>query len=47
MGEVQLSKSIPMIQEVLRKNGYVTVAVDNMFLKYGSFYKWFTRGFNI
>ena len=47
MGEVQLSKSIPMVQEVLRKNGYVTVAVDNMFLKYGSFYKWFTRGFNI
>jgi len=47
MGEVQLSKSIPMVQEVLRKNGYATVAVDNMFLKYGSFYKWFTRGFNI
>ena len=47
MGEVQLSKSIPMIQEILRKNGYITATVDNMFLKYGSFYKWFTRGFNI
>lgn len=47
MGNVQLSSSILMIQEVLRKGGYVTAAVDNMFLKYGSFYKWFTRGFNI
>lgn len=47
MGNVQLSPSILMIQEVLRREGYITAAVDNMFLKYGSFYKWFTRGFSI
>jgi len=47
MGNVKLSKSIPMIQEILRRQGYVTGAVDNMFLKYGSFYAWFTRGFDI
>ncbi len=45
MGDVQLSKDIPMVQEVLRKHGYETGAVDNMFLKYGAFYDWFTRGF--
>ena len=47
MGSAQLSEKIPMIQEVLRTKGYVTGAVDNMFLKYGDFYKWFTRGFHI
>jgi len=47
MGNTKLSKSIPMIQEILREHGYVTGAVDNMFLKYGSFYAWFTRGFDI
>ena len=47
MGSAQLSEDIPMVQEVLRKEGYVTGAVDNMFLKYGDFYKWFTRGFHI
>ncbi|RLE79381.1 MAG: hypothetical protein DRJ51_07895 [Thermoprotei archaeon] len=47
MGEVQLSTSVFMIQEVLKERGYVTAAVDNMFLKYGAFYKWFTRGFFI
>jgi len=47
MGNVKLSKDIPMIQEILKKEGYSTGAVDNMFLKYGSFYAWFTRGFDI
>jgi len=47
IGSIQLSNIFPMLQEILRANGYVTGAVDNMFLKYGEFYKWFTRGFNI
>ena len=47
VGTRKLSPEIPMVQEVLRANGYKTGAVDNMFLKYGSFYDWFTRGFHI
>ena len=45
VGDVQLSKDIPLISEILRSRGYETAAVDNMFLKYGHFYNWFTRGF--
>ena len=47
VGTRKLSHDIPMVQEVLRTHGYRTGAVDNMFLKYGSFYDWFTRGFHI
>ena len=47
MGFVKLSRELRMVQEVLRERGYATGAVDNMFLKYGHFYAWFTRGFDI
>ena len=47
MGTSRLSPDILMVQELLRVNGYVTGAVDNMLLKYGSFYDWFSRGFNV
>ena len=47
MGDFKLSPEIRMIQEVLRRNGYVTAAVDNMYLKYGAYYDWFTRGFSV
>jgi len=39
VGNVKLDDRIPMIQEVLRENGYVTAAVDNLGL-------WFQRGFD-
>ncbi len=39
VGNKKLDDRIPMIQEVLKENGYVTAAVDNLGL-------WFRRGFD-